>query len=218
MSQRARAAFVGAICMIVMTVAGAFAPPAGALTTAECEKLVAEGKQARDDLAALIEAVSKAPATTNTTSAETGSYVADLLVKSQINEFGFVSADGGAPLELCLPEGTTKLVLFSDPIVLYDGPPSVAAQPLTVTIPTGLACGTHTLTASGARDGVDFSESSTFTIAGTCVTPASAGGGGPVGNLPFTGADVGRLVGVALALIALGYAVVRGARRSSAAV
>jgi hypothetical protein len=216
MTQRARVAWLGAICLIVLSVATALAPSAGALTEAECDTVVAEGKQARDDLAKLIEAVANNPATTNTTSAETGSYVADLLVKAQINEFGFVSADAGAPLELCLPEGTTKLLLFSDPVVLYNGPPASAAQPLTVTIPAGLACGTHTLTASGARNGAEFSESSTFNVAGSCATPASVSGGGIRGALPFTGAELGRLVGVSLALIALGYAAVRGARRSRA--
>jgi hypothetical protein len=190
--------------------------PAGAeLSAAECGALVEEGAQARADLAKLIEgqqAQQGQTGTTNTTSPQIASYVSGLLTSAQINVFGFVSADAGAPLDVCLPAGTTKLTLFSDPVVLWEGVASFAAFPVTVRIPTSVECGAHTMQATGP--GVD--QSVQLTVGGACAAPGSGAGGG---LLARTGADLGRDVGIAVGLLALGYAVIsaRRARSASAA-
>lgn len=181
--------------------------PAGALSESECEALVEEGRQARDDLATLLEAVSDG--STGTTSEDTGSYVADLLTSAAINEFGFVSADAGAPLELCVPEGTTRLTMFSDPIVLWEGLATSKASPISVVIPAGVSCGLHELAATG--NGVDQRVS--FEVKGACVAAGSASPSIAGIPLPRTGAEIGRTVAVALGLVAVGTVVVRGRRQ-----
>jgi len=173
------------------------------LTQSECESLVEEGKQAREDLAKLIESQGQNGGTTQTTSEAVGSYVNQLLESSQINEFGFVSADAGAPLDVCLPAGTTKLTMFSEPVVLWEGSATTGIQPVTVTIPADAECGTHTLEATGPS--VD--ESTDFTVGGSC---EEAGAGG--GALPRTGAAIGSALALALGLIAVGYAAIRSRR------
>jgi LPXTG-motif cell wall-anchored protein len=193
----ASGAVVAAAVTLVLT-----PPSAGALTAEECAEVVAEGKQAREDLAKLIE--SQDPDSTATTSAEIGTYVEELLESAAINQFGFVSADAGAPLELCVPKGTTKLTLFSDPVVLWEGLATTDAFPVTVTIPTSVDCGTHELVATGP--GVE--QTVETTVGGTCADPDSDGGA-----LPRTGAEIGTTLGIGVALVAVGWSVLRGRRR-----
>jgi LPXTG-motif cell wall-anchored protein len=183
---------------------------AGALTGDECADVVAEGTQARGDLAKLIESTQggSAGGVTTTTSPETASYVAALLSSASINQFGFVSADAGAPLELCVPAGTTKLTLFSDPVVVWEGAATTDAYPVTVTIPLGLECGTHRLQATGPA--VD--QSVEFTVAGSCT---SVQGAVIVRNglgLPRTGAEIGTTLAVGIGILAAGLAALRARR------
>ena len=187
---------VAALALVALVVIDA--QPAAAMTPEECAALVAEGQQAREDLAKLID--SQGTGSTDTTSPELASYLEELLDSAAINEFGFVSADAGAPLELCVPEGTDTVTLFSDPVVLWTGLATTPAYPITVEIPAGIECGTHTIEATGAG----VSESVETQVAGACVT---TGAGGT--DLPRTGADIGRLVGAGVALIAVGWAVTR---------
>ena len=195
---------VSAILMSTLTWVVAFAPPASAeLTTEECQALVEEGEQAREDLAKLIESQgSGAGDTTSTTSAEIGTYVQELLESAAINVLGFVSADAGAPLDVCLPKGTTTLTMFSDPVVLWEGLATTDFYPVTVVIPADAECGTHDMTATGGE-----TTTVQFTVGGDCVDPDSGGA------LPRTGAEIGMTVGIGVALLAVGWAVLRGRRR-----
>lgn len=185
---------------------------AGALTSEQCEELVEEGAQARADLQKLIEATADTPGGADTSDPAVATYVAELVQSASINAFGFVSGGAGQDLDLCLPEGTDTLTMFSEPVVLWQGLASSDAFPVTVTIPADTECGEHELRATG--DGVD--ERVTFEVGGDCVTATSAlgattsGGGG--GLLPRTGAEIARVVTLALALIALGYSMVRSRR------
>lgn len=198
-----RIATIAILCtaFIVMT------PAAHALTPEECESLVAEGVQARADLQKLIDRVSEDPSVGNTSDPDTASYVAELIATAGINEFGFASASADAPLDICLPEGTTQVTLASDPVVVWTGPPASANQPVTIEIPAGIECGTHTLRATG--DGVDQSVS--FVIGGKCT---EVKGSTTSSFLPRTGADIGRLVGLGVALIAVGFSISRRRRTS----
>lgn len=181
------------------------APAANALTDEECASLVAEGSQARTDLQKLIDRVSADPSAGDTSDPDTASYVAELIASAGINEFGFVEASAGAPLDICLPEGTTQVTLASDPVVVWTGPPASADQPVTIQIPASIECGSHTLRATGA--GVD--KSTSFEVGGSCTKVA----GSTVSSfLPRTGAEVGRLVGVGVALIAIGFSISRRRR------
>ena len=195
---------LAAVIVLVGSVTASWASPVGALTTEECEALVDEGEQARDDLQTLIEAVEDDPSAGDTSDPETQSYVADLLESASINELGFVGADAGEPLDVCLPEGTTKLTMFSDPVVLWEGTATTDAYPVSVTIPSNATCGTHTLSATGP--GVERSVQ--FEVAGSCVAAAGA----TAGFLPRTGAEIGRIVAIGLALVAIGYSMVRSRR------
>jgi len=180
--------------------AGARMTRAATLTQAQCAALVAEGAQARDDLAKLLESQGSGGATATTTP-EIASYVAGLLRSASTNIFGFVSAGAGQPLDVCLPKGSTRFTLFSTPVVLWEGLATTDPYPVTVIIPGGTTCGTHTFQATG--EGVDQSVQSEVT--GACSTRTT-------GPLPRTGVEIGRYLAVALALIAVGYAVVTARR------
>ncbi len=197
------AILLGGHAVLMATPAAAIA---GALTPEECASLVEEGQQARDDLAKLIEGANSGGGVTTTTTPEIASYVAELAASAAINPFGFVSADAGAPLDLCVPAGTTKITLFSDPIVLWEGVATTDAYPVTVEIPSGLECGAHRIQATG----VAVDQSVEFTVSEGC---AEVKGVTIVPGLPRTGAAVGGTVATAVGLIALGLAAVR-ARRS----
>jgi hypothetical protein len=201
-SKTAAAALAAAITFVA--VATVLASPAAALTQEECQELIEEGEEAREDLQNLIEKAAEDPSLADgADDPETASYLTELIASTQINEFGFVDAVPGEPLELCLPKGTTQLTLFSDPIVLWEGLATTDAFPVTVTIPVGLDCGDHELRATG--DGVD--QRATVNIDENCTTAAGVGG-----VLPRTGAEIGQWVAVALALIAIGYSIVRSRR------
>jgi len=180
-------------------------PAAAELSQEECAALVAEGEQARDDLARLIEGQGGGGGSTTTTSPEIASYLADLLDSAAINQFGFVSADAGSPLDLCLPLGTDTLTLYPEGIVLWTGVATTDPYPVTVEIPADAECGAHELVATGPG----VSETVDFVVAGTCVAGNSVSGGT---DLPRTGADIGRMVGAGVALIAVGWALYRGRR------
>jgi hypothetical protein len=210
-----RVALLGVAVLAAATLLGA--SPAGGLTPEECEQLVEEGSQAREDLAGLIEAVTGNTGTTNTTTAEIGAYVADLIATAQINELGFVSADAGAPLEVCVPEGTTKLTMFSEPLVLWEGLATTASYPVSVVIPTSAACGQHTMQATGA--GVD--KSVAFEVKGACTSAGTEVLGVTLPRvLPRTGTELARLVAIGVALTLAGSAAVRGrrARRATTSI
>lgn len=209
LSQKVRRS-AGVVAILLGGHAVVIGTPAAALTVAltaeQCASLVAEGQQARDDLATLIAGSTSGGGATTTTTPEIASYVAALVASAAINQFGFVSADGGAPLDLCVPAGTTKITLFSDPIVLWEGLATTAAYPVTVQIPSGLECGTHRIQATGAA--VDQSVEFTLSQGCTQVRGVTIARG-----LPRTGAAIGGTVAVGVGLIALGSAAVR-ARRS----
>ncbi len=191
---------------VVIATLVTFSSPAQALTAEECAQLVDEGVQARADLQKLIAAVADDPSVGSTSDPDTASYVADLIAKSSINVFGFVSASAGSPLELCLPEGTTALTMFSDPVVLWTGPPATAAQPVTVVIPTGTECGEHDLVATG--EGAE--QRATFTVAGSCTEVLAET---VSGALPRTGAEIGRIAALGLALVVIGFSITRRRRQ-----
>ena len=208
--QRSIGAVLGVLALSVLVLApSAQARPSTgrALSPDECADLVEEGAEARLDLAKLIEGQADAQGstgTTDTTTPEIASYVAELLESASINVFGFVSADAGAPLDLCLPEGASAVTMFSTPVVLWQGLATADAYPVTVTVPADTACGTHTLQATGA--GVD--QSVEFVVEGACASDSGASGLA----LPRTGAEIVRAVAIALSLIAIGYAVVSARR------
>lgn len=208
MERRKRMVSRAGSCVAVLLAAfgaiGITAAPAAALTPEECEALVAEGIEAREDLAALIEARNESGSTA-TTSEAVGAYVNDLLAKAAINLFGFVSADAGAPLELCLPQGTTTLTMFSEPVVLFQGLVTKKFEPVTVQIPAGTSCGQHTLRATG--QGVD--QSVTFDVKGACGGTSPDILGVP---LPRTGAELARLAAIGVGLTIVGAVVLRGRR------
>lgn len=185
--------------------------PAGALTAQECRALVEEGRQAREDLQKLIEAAADDPSLGNTDDPDIASYVADLIASTQINEFGFVDVNAGEVLELCLPEGTERLTLYSHPIVLWEGLATHDAYPVAVVVPAGIECGDHELRATG--DGVDQAVS--ITIDTNCqVDDATVLGETVSRALPRTGAALGQWVAVGLALVVLGYSIVRSRRQA----
>jgi hypothetical protein len=205
LTRKASGAFVAAVLSIVaMGSVVLLAPPASAeLSPQECAALVAEGEQAREDLAKLIESQGPGGDTTETTSEAIGSYVEGLLESAAINAFGFVSADAGAPLDLCLPKGTDTLTMFcdGDPIVLWEGNATFDAFPVTVQIPADAGCcGTQEMVATGP--GVN--ERVSFTVAGECAVAGS--------SIPRTGAEIGGLLAIGLGCLAIGYAAIRGRR------
>jgi hypothetical protein len=86
-----------------------------------------------------------------------------------------------------------------------------------VVVPADTPLGTNRLEASGVDpEGNPLTVSQTITVStgegeevlGTSVTPS--------GSLPYTGSDVGRIVGVGLAALAVGGAAIWGARRARA--
>lgn len=200
-------AVVGAVVVAgVALTPGAGARPQSRLhhSSSDCGALVAEATQAKADLAKLIASQQNGGATATTTP-EIASYVASVIASASINAFGFVSADAGAPLELCVPAGTTALTMYSTPVVLWTGSASTTNYPVDVVIPAGVDCGTHTLRATG--NGVD--QSVQFAVNGQCTKVL----GVTISNsLSRTGAEIGRALAVALSLLAIGFAVVVAGR------
>lgn len=199
-------------------------PASAALTVDECKSLIEEGELARDDLAKLLAAVEENPDLLggDDTSGgdggdggdtfDVGAYVEELTASAAINIFGFVPpVIAGAPLDLCLPEGTTALYLDGT-LVLWTGLANTDPFPLTVLIPAGIGCSEHTLTAKGTdpETGQPFERTVTFLVAGDCGSSGT--------TLPVTGAQAGKLLIVAVGLIVLGGAALVGTRRRTSTV
>ncbi|MBV8980093.1 MAG: hypothetical protein JO086_04265, partial [Acidimicrobiia bacterium] len=123
------------------------------------------------------------------------------------------------------PNESVTITVHSTPVTLTtvtaDGSGSVLA---TVTLPSDLAAGSHTLTLSGAS----VTDTYPFTIAASTTSGGSTGGGGTgtvaspgTGATPatssaplaFAGAQIRGLVTGALSLVVLGLAMVSGSRR-----
>lgn len=135
---------------------------------------------------------------------ETG-YLIDLSAISSSFE-----ASAGDSLVVCVEGfaiGSHITVVLDGSVVLFSGTYNGDIQSIPITLPSNLSCGPHTLTASGvdpAGDAVSFT--STFEVT-TCP-------GGT--NLPTTGAESGKLVGIGAALVVLGAGVYYGARQRRA--
>jgi len=208
------------LVMIGALIAGlfAFAPqPAGAaLTVEQCAELIEEGELARDDLAKLLEAVEEDPSIAEGGDGDggdgdggfdIGQYIADLTSSAAINIFGFVPpVVAGAPLDVCLPGGTTTLVLDGT-LVLWEGLCTTDPCPVTVLIPSGIECTEHTMTAIGTdpETGEPFERTVTFLVTGDCGSSGTP--------LPVTGAQAGKLLIIATGLLVLGGAALYGSRR-----
>ena len=82
----------------------------------------------------------------------------------------------------------------------------------TVTIPSNITPGTHTLSASGTSFvGGDCDPSTTLTVPGAAA--AGARGAAAAGNLAFTGSDTLPLVWIGIAALTIGAALMMGLRR-----
>lgn len=217
------------ISMLVVVgalIAGLFAlapqPANAALTVEQCTELIEEGELARDDLAKLLEAVEDDPSLLDDSGDDggddggdddgegfdVGQYVADLTASAAINIFGFVPpVVAGAPLDVCLPGGTTTLVLDGT-LVLWEGLCTTDPCPVTVLIPSGIECTEHTMTAIGTdpETGEPFERTVTFLVTGDCGTTGTT-------PLPVTGAQAGKLLILATGLLVLGGAAIYGSRR-----
>jgi LPXTG-motif cell wall-anchored protein len=190
-----------------------------ALTVEECAELIEKGELARDDLAKLLEAVEEDPSIAEgggdggDGGFDVGAYVEQLTEDAAINIFGFVPpVVAGAPLDVCLPGGTTTLVLDGT-IVLWEGLATTDPFPVTVLIPGGIECSEHTMTAIGTdpETGEPFERTVTFLVVGDCST-----GGPGTPPLPVTGAQAGKMAIIAIGLVVLGGAALFGSRRRSA--
>ena len=202
-------------------IAGLFAftsqPASAALTEDQCAELIEKGELARDDLAALLEAVAEDPSIAEPSDSDDpdafdiGAYLEELNADAAINIFGFVPpVIAGAPLDVCLPGGTTTLVLDGT-LVLWEGNCTSDICPVTVLIPAGIACTEHTMTAIGTdpETGEPFERTVTFLVAGDCSNGST---GTP---LPVTGAQAGKMLIIAVGLVVLGGAALYGSRRRS---
>ncbi|MCX7620794.1 MAG: hypothetical protein N2037_08145 [Acidimicrobiales bacterium] len=131
----------------------------------------------------------------------------------------------GGPLTVTItgwkPDSTVSVTLTSGSAT-FNGPPitvgSDSTGTVTFNIPANFPAGPATLTVSGTALGeTRITRDIPVEINATC----EGGGGSSVptgdqggGNLPRTGSDTGRLVGLGAALIVIGAAAVYGALRS----
>lgn len=117
-----------------------------------------------------------------------------------------------------LQVGSQLTIVLDGTTVLFDGPYNLNTaltdvdwqtnlMALSLTLPD-LPCGPHNITATGTTvDGEPFSQTYNFEVTG-CPDP----------NLPVTGSDTGRLVGIAAALVVLGAGMYYGARQRQSTV
>lgn len=118
---------------------------------------------------------------------------------------GAVATAAGDEATITLPGyavgSTLTVTIFSDPVVIYDGPVTSDPQVITFTVPDGFEPGTHRIEAVGvnADDETLVTDCPEFQVLGS--------------TLPRTGSDPGVLVGAGAALFVLGSAVLYGTRR-----
>ena len=106
-----------------------------------------------------------------------------------------------------LAVGSNVLITVeSEPVVVYDGPVDADPAVISFTVPSGLAAGTHTITAVGgdAAGGELVFSCPEFQVLGS--------------TLPRTGSDPGMMVGIGGALLVLGGATYYAARRRKSAL
>lgn len=115
--------------------------------------------------------------------------------------------------------GTTGIITVDSIQVGTFTVPASGAATVTITIPTNISLGAHTVSARGtALNGQPATASQAITVvAGTNGgTGGTGGGGGSGGNLARTGVTVGATAAVGVGLVAGGMAMKRSGRRRRA--
>ncbi len=115
--------------------------------------------------------------------------------------------------------GTTGIIVIDSTQIGTFAVPASGVATVTITIPTNISLGAHTISARGtAFGGQPGSASQGITVvAGTNGgTGGTGGGGGSGGNLARTGVAVGATTAVGVGLVAGGMAMKRSGRRRRA--